>query len=647
MIGAALYVLIVGAFLGAGAWSAERILASLRWPRRAAWLAAVLLAVGLPAWYLPQAVPGQSPVQLPAPRSQRASPRARPAGASFRSGQPGSPRASLRRSRVLHPVRSTALRAWVRLAFLVCWGLLSLVLLGRMLIGTLTLRRRTRQAKIAELDGAAVSLTEDLGPAVLGLWQPRILIPRWLLDAPAVQRAAALAHEREHLRAHDARWLALGRLLVRLLPWNLPLWWLVRRLSQAIELDCDARVVRGGFAAGAYGESLLAIATRAPAAAGPAIGLFERRSRLGRRARILVTPTRWWWRWAALPLYAVTLTAALAAGTFPAPPVDAALGARNAALETARMVTAQRREAQAATRRLLQHGGPDALAAAALLVPVSELRIVHGRLASPADAAQRLAWLARAVARAPERADLLLLEISQCRAWRQPCDQTALDVRLRALDPHNGAGWLDALADAASNSDPAAIDAALAAIGHTSRVDTYYTTLTARLTDALHHIGGEPVRDALPWVNGMLTGELFDGFSAFAVACRPPATATARRLQLCRMASLAFERGDTLLAIATGSTVAARLWPVGSPEQRAAVARLRQIHYREAQSQKLLLPPDHRLEALLDLLDGRLYSRTVAWDARYPSEQAVLRTQLVHAGLRPDPPPGWKDPDSP
>ena len=647
MIGAALYVVIVGAFLGAAAWSAERILASLRWPRRGAWLAAVLLAVGLPAWHLPQAVPDQSPVQLPTPRPPQASPPAQPTAASTRSAYSRSSRAALRRPRVPQPLWTTQLHARVRLAFLVSWGTLSLILLVRMLIGTLTLRRRMRQAKIAELHGAAVSLTEDLGPAVLGLCQPRILIPRWLLDAPAEQRRAALAHEREHLRAHDARWLALGRLLVRLLPWNLPLWWLLRRLRQAIEVDCDARVVRGGFAADAYGESLLAIATRAPADAGPAVGLFERRSQLGRRVRILVTPTRRWWRWAALPLYALTLTAALAAGTFPAPPVDAALGARNAALDTARSVAAQRREAQAATRRLLQHGGPDALAAAALLVPVSELRIVHGRLASPADAAQRLAWLARAVAKAPERADLLLLELSQCRAWRQPCDQTALDARLRALDPHNGAGWLDALADAASNSDPAAIDAALAAIGHTSRVDTYYTTLTARLTDALHHIGGEPVRDALPWVNGILPGELFDGFSAFAVACRPPATATARRLQLCRTASLAFERGDTLLASATGSAVAARLWPVGSPEQRAAVARLRQIHYREAQSQKLLLPPGHRLRAMLDLLDGRLYSRTVAWDARYPSEQAVLRAQLVHAGLRSDPPPGWRDPDSP
>ena len=647
MIGAALYVVIVGAFLGAAAWSAERILASLRWPRRGAWLAAVLLSVGLPAWHLPQAVPDQSPVQLPAAQLQRAFPLERPTAASAHSSHTPSPRAPLLlRARLARPFWSTQVRVRVRLALLVSWGLLSLLLLGRMLIGTLALRRRTRESTIADLDGAAVSLTDDLGPAVLGLWQPRILVPRWLLEAPAEQRAAALAHEREHLRAHDARWLALGRLLVSLLPWNVPLWWLFRRLRQAIEVDCDARVVRGGLAATAYGKSLLAIATRAPAVAGPAVGLFERRSQLGQRVRILVRPTRRWWRWAALPLYALTFTAALAAGTFPAPPIDAALGARNAALDLARTDAAQRRDAQAATRRLLSNGGPDALAAAALLVPASELRFAHGRFVSAADATRRLAWLARAAAMAPERPDLLLLEISQCRALRQACNLAALDARLRTLDPDNGAGWLGALADAAKNNDSSGIDAALAAIGRTHRVDAYYTALTAHLTGALHAIGGEPMMDALTSVEGQLQSELFDGVLALGVVCNAPAGLTARRADLCRTASLAFEHGDTLSTSIAGSAIALRLWPDGSAQHRRAAATLRQLDYMVEQSRQLLSPPSRRLRTLLDEMDGRYFERLVQWDAAFASEQTVLRAQLVHAGLRPDPPPDWKDPDS-
>lgn len=285
------------------------------------------------------------------------------------------------------------------------------------------------------------------------------------------------------------------------------------------------------------------------------------------------------------------------------------------------------------------------MAAAALLVTVADLPVVHGQLSSPPDAAQRLAWLAHAVAMAPGRPDLLLLEISQCRLWRQPCDHTALEARLRSLDPDNGAGWLDALANAAKNDDNAGIDAALAAVGNTRRIDTYYTSLTVRLTDALHRIGGEPVMDALTWVDGMLSGELFDGFTAFATVCNSQASLTARRVNLCRTASLAFERGDTLLANSIGSVVASRLWAVGTREHRAAAARSRQLDYMESQSQRLLAPPGPRLRTLLDLMDGRYFVRTVQWDAEYSSEQEVLRAQLVHAGLRPDPPPSWKDPD--
>ncbi len=650
MISAALYVAIVGALLAAAAWMAERILASLSWPRRGAWLAALLLSVGLPAWHLPQAVPDRSPVQLPTPRPRAQRPPASAMAVSKHSPHTQSAPSMIARPK-WRPVRrfwTTPVRARLRLVFLLVWGLVSLTLLTRTLIATRVWRRRIRQWTVTDLDGVSVTVTDGVGPAVLGLWQPRILIPQWLLTQPEEQRAAALAHEREHVRAHDARWLALGRLLVSLLPWNLALWWLYRRLRQAIEVDCDARVVRGGLEALAYGQSLLALATTAPSTAGAAIGLFERRSHLGRRVRILAMPTRRWWRWAALPLYALAIGAALAAGTFPAPPVDAALGAHNEALETAQMIAAQRREIHIATRRLLRNGGPDALAAAALLVPAADLRIVHGQLVPPADAAQRIQWLARAVAMAPERPDLLLLEISQCSAWHQilPCDRAALTARLRALDPDNGAGWLDTLAHSAKSNDAAGIDAALAAIGRTSRVDTYYTHLTAQLTSALHGIGGEPVMEALSWVDSQLTSELFDGIVALGSVCNQQAGLSARRVGLCRTASLAFERGDTLLASIEGSAIARQLWPAGTAQHRQAAATLRQLDYMVEQSRQLLSPPGRRLRTLLDEMDGRYFERLVQWDAAFASEQTVLRAQLVHAGLRPDPPPDWKDPDS-
>ena len=45
-------------------------------------------------------------------------------------------------------------------------------------------------------------------------------------------------------------------------PWNVPLWWQFRRLRYAIEVDCDASVLRSGGDARQYGETLLAVGQR-------------------------------------------------------------------------------------------------------------------------------------------------------------------------------------------------------------------------------------------------------------------------------------------------------------------------------------------------------------------------------------------------
>src|SRR5262249_23007884 len=51
-------------------------------------------------------------------------------------------------------------------------------------------------------------------------------------------------------------------LAVALMPWNLALWLQVRRLRLAIELDCDARVLRAHPSTERYGMLMLTIAQR-------------------------------------------------------------------------------------------------------------------------------------------------------------------------------------------------------------------------------------------------------------------------------------------------------------------------------------------------------------------------------------------------
>ena len=662
MISVVLYVLVVSVFVSVGAWFAERILASLGWPRRGAWIAAMLLTVAIPAWHLPGALPDMSPVQVNVPRVAARVPMTHQRVAQARQASlsadapaagvvPGSTEAQPTRRFWTPTVYQRVL--WV---FLVTWALAVSALLGRLLAGAGALRRLARHWAGTVLDGVALEVSDDVGPAVVGFVHPRIVVPRWLPGQSAQMRSAVLAHESEHLSARDGHVLLGARLLVALIPWNLPLWWLWRRLRLAIEIDCDARVVRRGVAAAAYGEELLAIATRLPTAPRPAVGLFERRSQLAHRIRILLRRPRKWWRWAAVPLYALTGMAALAAGTFPAPPIDAALGARNQRQQTAQELRATRIEDVRATRRLLASGQPYALAAAALVGwPYPDaLRMRQGRVTlvkGPANAVQRLGWLERAVATAPGQPDLLMLEKNYCRRWAPHCDVASLDARLRALDPRNGLIWLDALETSVDGHDPSGVDAALAAIGRTGRVDAYGTHLFAHLVEALHGIGGEDWVSAFDQLNGAREGGVqLNALIAFSRVCNwRPSALSVRRLALCRHADLAFEHGDTVELAETGAEIAMRLWPAGTPQHRRAVEQKRRWDYLSRQTGRLLFPPDglQRVSLILDPRGylQRMYARMVRLDLRYPREQDALRAELIDARLRVNPPPGeWGHP---
>jgi hypothetical protein len=661
MIGAALYVLVVGGFLSVAAWLAERIAASFRWPRRGIWVVALVLSIAVPAWRLPSALPGWSPVQVTMPpvASDSTLPQARGAHgfappSKARSTRPAQRRLPSQSAPATHRFWTAAVYELAMVVFLAAWGALSFASIARLVMASVALRNRSRLWPESVLEGVAVTLSEDLGPAVLGVLSPRIVVPRWLLEETAQRRSAVLAHESEHLRAHDGRLLLAALLLVALLPWNLPLRWLWRRLRLAIEVDCDARVVRRGLQPLAYGEDLLAIATRTAAAPRPAVGLFERRSQLGRRIRILVTPSRWWWRWAALPLYVLTAAAALAAATFPAPPIDAALGARNQAHQFALQSAEEKALDADATRRMLASGRPDALAAAAILgwPWLADERYADGKVVLSAkarlDAARRLAWLARAVAEARGRRDLLMLQKGFCQRWVAHCDVASLDDRLRTLDPHNGAAWLDALTAAVKAKDAAGIDAALTAIGRATRVDTDGNRLAAHLGEALHRIGGMSFKDVDAEIDPIRADEglPLDAMIAIYAVCDPNTQQlTAARIALCRNASAAFEHGDTFLASLTGSSLAMRLWPLGTAEHRHAVELHRRLEYMAEQAQWLTLPPGHRLRSLLALVDGEAWAQTVRLTAQYPSEQDVLRVQLSRVGLPVNPPSNWRDPD--
>ena len=180
---------------------------------------------------------------------------------------------------------------------------------------------RTQRSRWVEgtLGGCHVLIARDAGPAVVGVRRPRIVIPRWVLDADAATQNLLLRHEMEHVRAGDSRVLFGAALLRMLFPWNAALWWMTRRLGLAIEIDCDARVVRAVGASHAYGVMLLAVGQRFAAAMPNSAFLSEPGTNLEMRILAMTKPRLRRPMAASIPFVAIAIGAVAIAAQTPRP----------------------------------------------------------------------------------------------------------------------------------------------------------------------------------------------------------------------------------------------------------------------------------------------------------------------------------------
>jgi hypothetical protein len=183
------------------------------------------------------------------------------------------------------------------------------------------LRRSWREQLV---DGVPVLLSDDVGPAVLGVRRPRAVLPRWILDLDAPLRSLVLGHEAEHVRARDPLLLVFGFACTVLVPWQVWLWLQLRQLRLAVETDCDARVLSRFPDVRRYGSLLLFVGRRAafprPAALASVLSL---ESYLSRRITAMTRPPRRAaWKLAALSALVLICGAAV----FAAPAPQAAAG---------------------------------------------------------------------------------------------------------------------------------------------------------------------------------------------------------------------------------------------------------------------------------------------------------------------------------
>jgi len=153
-----------------------------------------------------------------------------------------------------------AAAAWYVVAL---WGLVSLVVAGSFTFTYLRLGRARRRWPGVELHGQMVRVSPDVGPLVVGLVRPEIILPRWVLSRSAEEQRVIIAHECAHVTAKDPLLLAAACSSVALMPWNPALWIILGRARLAVEVDCDARVLRGGISPRTYGSLLVDVAESA------------------------------------------------------------------------------------------------------------------------------------------------------------------------------------------------------------------------------------------------------------------------------------------------------------------------------------------------------------------------------------------------
>ena len=168
-------------------------------------------------------------------------------------------------------------------ALVAAWALASTILLALFVYVNVRLLRARRDWPRQPLLGVPVRVASDTGPAVLGFARAEIVVPRSLLERSVEEQRLILAHEHEHLRARDHLLLGAAWLIAIVLPWHPAVWYLVQRIRLAVELDCDARVLRGGARPRTYGALLLDMAAHQGRYRIGALALSDGSSHLERR----------------------------------------------------------------------------------------------------------------------------------------------------------------------------------------------------------------------------------------------------------------------------------------------------------------------------------------------------------------------------
>ncbi|HEY4956021.1 MAG TPA: M56 family metallopeptidase [Gemmatimonadaceae bacterium] len=269
------YCVVFTALLLVACHLGEKCLMTLGRPTRGIWLFGLFLAVCLPVMEIVGTTASST-----AFRSHQTAGLLLATDAPVSVAPPSTPAPTLLESLStgLQPFDGALMWFWVTGSILALFGLAVLSLRARRLVAI---------AETILVEGVSVLVTDHVGPALAGILKYDIVVPRWTLGLSAEQQTLIVAHEQQHAQAFDPLLVWIAALATVAFPWNVSLWYLMRRLRASIELDCDRRVLERTPDAHAYASLLIAVGAKVSSRPFFAAALSESASQLHRRIRAM------------------------------------------------------------------------------------------------------------------------------------------------------------------------------------------------------------------------------------------------------------------------------------------------------------------------------------------------------------------------
>ncbi len=306
-----LYSIVVSLLMGLAALALERSAQFRQRPARWLWGACLVASLAIP--FIPSKVPVQIPETTNAVWATSSEALTPPKATAIET-----PRFTLPTIGADHTLLSNGVSTLLEWT----WRMASMALALVILASAAHLSWRRRRWDRGHMAGTAVYISEDCGPAVVGFLRPDIVVPRWLTKLSHDEQALVIAHERSHLGAYDVQLLTIAVCLLACMPWNPVLWWQLRRLRLAIEIDCDARVLSLGYPVARYSETLIAIGSRPSASYAMTMAGYGSKSFLEQRIHTMLRKKTRHARVSALALACLGVGLAVCAAEVAPPKVD-------------------------------------------------------------------------------------------------------------------------------------------------------------------------------------------------------------------------------------------------------------------------------------------------------------------------------------